>query len=74
MGRYYNNHTTLELLDENYKLKDLLARALSEIRMRVKTLEECWPGPEIRHLIRRNEHLLIDIERALEDRKVNDPS
>lgn len=74
MGRYYNNHTTLELLDENCKFKDLLARTLPEIRMRCKTLDECWPGPEIRHLIRRNQLLLTDIERALEDREINDPS
>ena len=70
----YYNDTVLELAGENYKLKDLLQRALPEIQERVRGLNNCWPGVDVLLHLHRNERLLTDIERALEGWESNDPS
>ena len=71
---YYNNYTMLELAGENARLKDLLARALPEIQERVEGFKMCYPQPEFHIPLHRNERLLTDIERALEDWETDDPS
>lgn len=71
---YYNHDTILDLMSENGKLKDLLQRALPEIQERVEGFKMCYPEPEFRIPLHRNERLLTDIERALEDWETDDPS
>ncbi len=71
---YYNNDGILDLMSENGKLKDLLARALPEIQERVRGLNNCWPGVDVLLHLHRNERLLTDIERALKDWESNVPS